>query len=376
MLTIGIFSDLHPMQHITTGGVRLEGDCLYAIRQIGEYLNTIKLDAAFFPGDLLDAVRADGSELKLLKQLFNTIDEHQQIPKFMIQGNHDKGLYAIPEICFQTVNLDGKTIKLLDTEITVAGIKYQPDQTVLRERLKEIQADILLCHVGMQPFANFEQEHPITPDDFPANTLAFVGDTHITQVYEDPESGKTIVSPGFLYPTDKTEFLHSQPGFTVLVIAASEDEKQQLGGKRFQLFSLTLKKRAAWNLVKQGEGAPAARDAVACWADSLDSDVRSALKPVVYVRKDQIDAYDWPDDVIPIPVNTATLSVDADTDYEAAEASSIVERIRQVVGVLLKDDRDQEAVTALCIELMASDKPAAFLSDYVERTLNVQAETC
>lgn len=67
MLTIGIFSDLHPMDHITTGGVRLEGDCLYAIQQIEEYLNTIRLDAAFFPGDLLDAVRADGSELKLLK---------------------------------------------------------------------------------------------------------------------------------------------------------------------------------------------------------------------------------------------------------------------------------------------------------------------
>lgn len=48
MLTIGIFSDLHPMDHITTGGVRLEGDCLYAIQQIEEYLNTIRLDAAFF----------------------------------------------------------------------------------------------------------------------------------------------------------------------------------------------------------------------------------------------------------------------------------------------------------------------------------------
>lgn len=100
------------------------------------------------------------------------------------------------------------------------------------------------------------------------------------------------------------------------------------------------------------------------------------MKPVVYVRKDRLDDYDWPEDVIQIPVNTANIVVDTDTDYEAAEASSIVERIRQVVGVLLSDDRDQEAVTALCIELMGSDKPASVLSDYVERMLNVQTESC
>lgn len=375
MLTIGIFSDLHPMDHITTGGVRLEGDCLYAIQQIEEYLNTIRLDAAFFPGDLLDAVRADGSELKLLKKLFDVIDKHQIIPKFMIQGNHDKGLVAIPEVCFQAINLDGLTVQLPGTTTTIAGIKYQPDQAVFREKLKNTAADILICHVSMQPFANFESEHPITPDDFPDNVLAFVGDTHLTQVYENPARGQTIVSPGFLYPTDKTEFLHGQPGFTVLVLATTQEDQQTIGG-RFQLFPFKLNKRAALNLVQKEGDAPAARDSVAVWADSLDADIRSVLKPVVYVRKDRLDDYDWPEDVIQIPVNTANIVVDTDTDYEAAEASSIVERIRQVVGVLLSDDRDQEAVTALCIELMGSDKPASVLSDYVERILNVQAESC
>ena len=125
MLTIGVFSDLHPMDHVTTGGVRLEGDCLYAIKQIEDYLNSIQLDIALFPGDLLDAVRADGSELKLLKQLFEVIDKNHTIPKFMIQGNHDKGLVAIPEVCFQAINLDGQTVTLPGTTITLTGIKYQ-----------------------------------------------------------------------------------------------------------------------------------------------------------------------------------------------------------------------------------------------------------
>ena len=252
--------------------------------------------------------------------------------------------------------------------------EQQPDQSVFRERLKETTADILICHASMQPFANFEREHPITPDDFPDNILAFVGDTHLTQVYENVERGQTIVSPGFLYPTDKTEFLHGQPGFTVLVLATTEEEQKTLGGK-FQLFPLVLQKRAALNLVTKEDSGPVIRDAVATWAGSLDPGIRSALKPIVYVRKDQVDVYDWPEDVIRIPVNTANIVVDTDTDYEAAEASSIVERIRQVVGVLLSDDRDQEAVTALCIELMGSDKPASVLSDYVERTLNVQTES-
>ena len=201
-----VLSDLHLMPEIRTSGTTLTGDCEYAINQLKSYMTQFDPEAVIIAGDIFDQPLVSNEELKLFRMLCDVLDTGRPRKKLCIQGNHDPGKWAIPYICFGCCDIDREPVDIEGARI--GGVKYLVDAGEMKKRIAERakDCDIVVTHASTMPFANFNAK--LVPDDFPDGRFCIVGDTHLTRYYN--RHGKRILSPGYLYPTRKNEFLSNK----------------------------------------------------------------------------------------------------------------------------------------------------------------------
>lgn len=201
-----VLSDLHIEDKSRWSTTDQNEDLEFLLEQLKSMSEeTFDVDCILVCGDTTDRPRENANVVKHLQRLFEAVNPNKR-PVYVINGNHDTGKdNYLTAVCGAT-HVGGQQIKVKDK--TIAFLDYTNNLDAAREFLKTATADILVIHQSSAPFIGLKIEDlPILHvEDYPDNNLCFVGDTHIAGIYTD--KNKFIVSPGTLYPHNKTEIIN------------------------------------------------------------------------------------------------------------------------------------------------------------------------
>ena len=247
-----IISDTHlrPRHH---AGVKLEGDCVYAIKALGEWCRENKPEACLHGGDIFGMSRASGEELKL----WHMLNEEVGCPMYYVPGNHERdsldnraslaegtrvGTRLQPG---QIYEIDGYRVTGLDGEMLNRG---------LREKLPSVpMADILVMHSPLKQINSFSNE-ALDIEEIPKHKLIICGDTHKTWM-GTRKDGSTVVSPGCLFPQNKTELLEADRSCGFATYSNGQVQLHRL--KHRKVFSLPrLTEALIQSISAQADGLP------------------------------------------------------------------------------------------------------------------------
>lgn len=349
--TMLFLSDLHLRPRIKSGGVELEGDCLWAIEQIAGICKMIPdLTAIIVAGDIFDQKNVSPMELHLLKHLINV----SGVPAnrwYTIQGNHDRGGdVAIPQSLGCT-SLH-KTLHTIGG-VRVWGCDYIQDR---EEYLNVIQnapeTDIMVLHYPCKPF-NGISESAFSPADFRDNVLTVIGDTHVcTELHQ---GYKHLVSPGALFPQNKKELCSGNScGGKLLVYDTDTCGKpvcEQL------LIDIPLASRPGKDLSELDDITSDIETLLSTWDTKYANAVPNSAgkpKPVIYVNAEAISR---PIDNRVIPIRVLG-RLDTNTTTEPLKTDvSLFARIEQLVGAICKDDPLAAEYAAIINSMLATRDP-------------------
>lgn len=340
-----VLSDLHLMPEIRTSGTTLTGDCEFAINQLKPYVTQFDPEVVIIAGDIFDQPLVSNEELKLFRMLCDVLDTGRPRKKLCIQGNHDPGKWAIPDICFNCCDIDREPVDIEGARI--GGVKYLADAGEMKKRIAERakNCDIVVTHASTMPFANFNAK--LVPDDFPDGKFCIVGDTHLTRYYN--RHGKRILSPGYLYPTRKNEFLSNGPGAVLLKVD---------GPDQVDVYELPLQRRFA-------------AEALNGWPDdSVISQLREhekdALAPIVYVEKDSVRnvtaALPF---VVPVRAVRPKKQDSEKVCISGNPRESVIGKLREAAYTLLKDNPDKDMIVTMIEDLWNTNDPEKYLTERV-----------
>ena len=340
-----VLSDLHLMPEIRTSGTTLTGDCEYAISQLKSYMTRFDPEAVIIAGDVFDQPLVSNEELKLFRMLCDVLDTGRPRKKLCIQGNHDPGKWAIPDICFNCRDIDREPVDIEGARI--GGVKYLVDAGEMKKRIAERakNCDIVVTHASTTPFANFNAK--LVPDDFPDGGFCIVGDTHLTRYYNG--HGKRILSPGYLYPTRKNEFLSNGPGAVLLKVD---------GPNRIDVYELPLERRFA-------------AEALNGWPDDsvvgqLKEHEKDALAPIVYVEKDSVrDVAAALPFVVPVRAARPKKRDPEKPRISSNPRESVIGKLREASYMVLKDDPDKDMIVTMIEDLWNTNDPEKYLTERV-----------
>lgn len=347
-----VLSDLHLSAGIHTGGVYIENDCKAAIDAVASKIKDVPIEFALLPGDVFNSTKADSVELKLASYLIKKLD----VPCYVIQGNHDRGEYNIMTVCFDCVDLNNETVTLKDGT-KIAGIKHIENREEMLQRLDSLDPDIdiLLCHLPVSPFSTFNGSLQMAAADIAKGLLTIVGDTHITDAYEflrnpeDPSSRAIVLSPGFLYPANKTELMTGNPGFCFI--------DTQGHGKMPIIYNVSLPKRQAYEFRDFNEKA---------FTDIAEKH-KDELTPIVYVPRHIVQqTMELNLRIITVPVAVRVVIDDVMTHHEHS-GKTLRERFNELaVACSLRDNLPVDVVDIADALIFGSD-PANYMETIMQQ---------
>lgn len=299
-----VLSDEHLRESIRTMGTILVGDCQYAINQIRELSSRLKPDYVIHAGDIFNQRTISPEELRLFRDLLDATGVPPE-NHLTIQGNHDRGKdKAIPQ-SLKCTSLHGK-ITSIHPCVKIYGYDYESDSESMKSHAKNDDADITVLHYPCKPFNNMV-ESALCPDDF-GRGLTVVGDTHTASLLA--RDGKLILSPGCLFPQNKTELCSPMSvGAWVIIFDPSPS-----GITEKNIYNLPLSRRMAIDLTVE-------QDPVK---------VRAAINEFLNQEKERIsklpDYLKPPEDIKPVVyINADVPGVDSDGTYVLVRVSGAVE---------------------------------------------------
>lgn len=333
-------------------------DAKTAIKSIGEIeaVKNKEVDAVVLAGDIFDSVRTDSVPSELMR-LLN--EELKDIPhKFAIRGNHDRARFSILQnYCGYTALKPDDCIEIADG-VTISGCDF----TGVDEHkayLRDAKSDILVCHFPMGPFSTYDSNIHVT--DCPTGKVTIVGDTHKPDVYVG--EGVWVVSPGCLFPANKTELLSGYAGNAYVLDVAKE----------VSFFDSSLRVSISERIpliTRSGHDLSSIES-----LDELVEGLRSIamggpfpgnLMPVAYIPARFSDVTQ--DGVHLIPVRESVESSGAVVSFDGFVAEGTRERSRKILQKLIGaygEDTVDLAMTALC-----SDPDVSLLEEFVRVTRN------
>ena len=364
MIRLLVMSDLHLRNTIYTQGKKLEGDAEYAIEQIHRISEIVKPTAVIIAGDIFDRKSVDGTELYLAKKLMSAI-KSKETPVLTIQGNHDVGDKSIIEVLSDTKNINNR-IETIEG-VTIGGLDWKHDTiSILREKTKNPRppaarpaplggVNILVLHESMRPFANFGNPNKLSIDDMPVNTLCIVGDTHLPEfITKTTDEGvKYVLSPGCLYPNNKTELTRESAAVWIVDVDVKD------GIVLIETQKVPLRCREAYDLSNMY--VDAVLETIA------NSEAPRALKTVLYVNRDDIKTIlkaEKADRFVIAPVKKKREDDTKSTESVGMLSASFEDRLFAAVSVL--DKNDAETCTKELVSLYNSDQLNAHIEKIIE----------
>lgn len=348
-MIILVLSDEHLRESIRTMGVTLTGDCQYAITQIRELSKVLHPDYVIHAGDIFNQRTVSPEELSLFRSLINAVG----IPAerhLTIQGNHDRGKdKAIPQ-SLKCTSLHAKLTTLPDGT-RIYGRDYDSDPSAMKGYSPDAAFAIGVLHYPCKPFNNLV-ETGLCPADL-SNGLTIIGDTHTASLLA--VDGKLILSPGCLFPQNKTE-LCSGTSVGAWAIRIPEHGDISEG----DIYRLPLYHRVGIDLTSVTDPA----ELRAAISDFLEKEkVRVAgikdackppedIKPVVYVDAN-VPGVDSDGTYVLIRVSGG---VEAKTLSESLETrSSIYDSIDACVKQLFDDEEKAVKVSTLIKDMLSTN---------------------
>ena len=345
-----VMSDEHLRNSIRTMGVTLEEDCREAIRKVKEVCDVLKPDLVIHAGDIFDQRKVSPEELHLFRELMDAtgVPEERHLT---IQGNHDRGgEEAIPQSLGCT-SLNGFVYKF-NNKLKITGWDYDQSLATDRDRIGSLDADIEVLHFPMSPFNN-RVETALKLEDVKENRITIIGDTHVSKLIK--KGKRTILSPGALFPQNKTELCNDNSTGLWLIIP-EENLIQELQLVHRQGIDLTKEtdveviRTKINSLLGKKQGKAAAPPA--------------ALTPVVYIN-DKVSYEDVEEGIIVIRV---TEGVELNPLSESLEsASPSIDSIPTLVKQLIEGEEEAKNISALIMDMWASNDPAAVLSAWLKK---------
>lgn len=348
-MKILILSDLHLDQ--PKGDLRrfdLE-DPITAIRSLRDY--TKGIEAVIIAGDIFDSVRIDSTALHLMKELN---EELKSIPlKFSIRGNHDRSRFSILEDVFGFTSLSGEKNIRVPGDITLSGCDYT-DIDAHRKYLNEATSDILVCHFPMSPFSSFGEGN-ISVSECPENKVVIVGDTHKQDAYL--QGDRCIVSPGCLFPANKTEILSNACGTGFIMTIYKED-----GVLTVSLHPIRLKTRFGASLIAITD-----KDELLQGLKTIEmrGPFPGNLEPVAYINACLSDVQ-YPGITL-IPVAEASDESPAVVEFGGLSGEGIPERTHKILSTLFEKEEDKDKLIETTEELLSTDAPEELIRDFIAR---------
>lgn len=332
-----ILSDLHIEAKSRWSESEENEDLDYLIKQLKELPpDTFDVDCIIVAGDTTNRPRENATVLKNLAKLFKAVNPLDK-PVYVINGNHDSGTDNYLSTVCNSIRVEEGMVQIADKK--VAFLDYTNNLDYVRTYLKHEEPDIFVIHQSSKPFIQIDIEDlPVMKiEDYPAGKICIVGDTHIPDIYTD--DGKFILSPGSLYPHNKTELL-SVDNF---LITMDTDLPTGL------IHAIPLKSRTGIAL-ESSKSLEMIKDSIENFLAS-----ESPLKPVIWL----------PDYAKDLVVNDTRAVFryfntykDSNGEVSVIEDTTDVEAIlKQLVDDIEADEKTKNAVYALTKQFIDADDP-------------------
>ena len=325
-------------------------DAKTAIASLQNY--TAGIDAVILAGDIFNAVRVDSVPFHLLHNLDEVLKD---IPKkYVIRGNHDRARFSILEETYGYTALKPDEVIPISDTLTISGCDYT-DRETHKEYLRSADSDILVCHFPMSPFSSFGDSN-LSVNDCPENKIVIVGDTHKPGVYA--KDGRCVISPGCLFPADRTELLskHAGSGF-ILTVDKNNGELSAV------LSQISIETRFGADL-----SALKTRDELVLGLKSIElkEAFPANLRPVVYVDSSLLDTESSVFELIAAP-KTVETSSGITADFSGLDGEGVDSRIRRILSTLYEGRDDRDELLEFTVDILSTDDPASLISSYVRR---------
>lgn len=361
MIKILVLSDEHLRESIRTAGVTLEGDCRFAISQIGTLCRTINPDIVIHAGDTFNQRNVSPEELNLFKSLLEAtgVSEHLH---FTIQGNHDRGGETPIPLSFgcSTLSQETTNVETLRLELDMWGRDYDPD--VLKDKITgSHKANINVLHFPCKPFNN-RVENSLSVDDMYPRSLTIIGDTHLAKLVEGKDES-LVLSPGALFPQNKTELCsRNSTGAWLITMNSPHILKKEIIQLPFisrRGIDLTGVKdveeaqKRVKNFLKEVKEEP----------KRLGLEV-APLTPVVYVNANMPDvAVDG--DFILIRVSEGTELNPVSESLESVSTS--IDAIPKLVEKLVEDKEEAGEVSSMILDMWKTNSPQEVINEWLKK---------
>ena len=199
-----ILSDLHIEDKSRWSKSDTNEDLDYLIEQIKAMpKDRFDVDCIIVCGDTTSRPRENAATVSNLRKLFEAVNPLNK-PVYVINGNHDSGEDNYLTTVCNCIRVPDNVCTIADK--VVAFHDYSNNLDTIREFLTKPEPDIFVIHQSSQPFIDIPIEDlPVMKvEDYPANKICIIGDTHIPAIYKD-EDNRLLLSPGTLYPHIKTD---------------------------------------------------------------------------------------------------------------------------------------------------------------------------
>lgn len=347
-MKILILSDLHldtPRGELKRFDIE---DAEVAIRSLKQY--TEGIDAVVIAGDIFNAVKNDSVPFHLLSMLKETLKDIPQ--KYTIRGNHDRARFSILEdmLGYKALTWEKESI---GCGLSISGCDFT-DIDTHREYLATADSDILVCHFPMSPFSTFRDSN-ISVNECPEGKVVIVGDTHKPDVYAQDD--RCVISPGCLFPANKSELLSGYAGSGFILDISKED-----GDMKLAVGQISLETRFGVDL-----SAIKTKDELVLGLKTIEArePFPSNLRPVAYIDSSLSDITH--PKIECIPVSTATDSVELTADFSGLEGEGIDARIKRILTTLYAQEAEADKLLELTIELIATDEPKVVLDSFIRQ---------
>lgn len=321
-------------------------------------------DAAIIAGDVFNGTTVSSEELHLLKNLNEALSTIPADKIYCLEGNHDRAKFSILSDMLGYTELypsgTYKTFEIADG-ITVCGCDYVSSETH-REFLSERRADIMVCHMPMVPFASFG-DNPVSVKDCPEDCVVVVGDTHKPEVYS--ADNRCVISPGCLFPADKTELLSGYAGSAFTLEISKVAGELSIG---LAQHSLETRFGCVLSSISTSDELLGAMQRIRAYKLVSDD-----LKPVLYVPES-----------VPVPdvddfeiIKLSETSDDVATEIEVAglDDTDLYGKIDKIMSKMLDGNTDSEKVSELTRDLIMSDDPSQVIQNFVNTFKHVDNST-
>lgn len=363
MIKILVLSDEHLRESIRTAGVTLEGDCRFAINQIKTLCDTIKPNIVIHAGDIFNQRNVSPEELNLFRELLKAAGVPEN-SHYTIQGNHDRGGdRPIPQsLGCSNLNNTITPVNVEDVALTLWGRDY--DQEIVEDKITgEHGALVHVLHFPCRPFNN-RVESALTVDEMFPKSLVIIGDTHVAKLVST-KSLSLVLSPGALFPQNKTELCNSKNSTGVWLIMVKSSHKIS----KKDIIQLPLISRRGLDLTSVNDVEEVTNRIRAFLTEVSEEPKKLGLEvtpltPVVYINANMPDV-NVEGDFILIRVSEGTELNPVSESLESVSTS--IDAIPKLVEKLVEDKEEAEEVSSMILDMWKTNSPQEVINEWIKK---------